>query len=97
MDSAKKQKAEEIVNSFLGNEEENECLLRNKRLLRYSPNVEFFTNSSGEFLVAIVKSASGKPKNNPVYRITDLRLILILESFAETTGGFLVFYKVPNK
>jgi hypothetical protein len=91
--SAKRQVAKKITNSFLGNELDNTELLSKKRLLNYSPIVEFFINSSEESLVAVIKT--GEEKFNPVYRITDLKLIAILESYAETTGGMVYFYKVP--
>lgn len=95
MASAKKQNARRIVSSFLGSESDNAELLSNKKLLRYSPNVEFFINSAEEYLVAIVRN--GELKLNPVYRITDLKLIPIIESFAQTTNGEVLYYKVPAK
>jgi hypothetical protein len=93
MTSAKRQRAEKITSSYLGSEADNERLLKDKRLLRYSPNVEFFTNTSDEYLVAIVRT--GEPDGNPVYRITDLKLIPIIEAFAEIVGGTTFYYKVP--
>ncbi len=93
MASAKRQRAEKITSSYLGSEADNEELLKQKRLLRYSPNVEFFTNTSDEYLIAIVKT--GEPEGNPVYRITDLKLITIIESYAEVVGGITFYYKVP--
>ena len=93
MTSAKRQRAEKITSSYLGSEADNERLLKDKRLLRYSPNVEFFTNTSDEYLVAIVRT--GEPDGNPVYRITDLQLIPIIEAFAEIVGGTTFYYKVP--
>lgn len=93
MTSAKRQRAEKITSSYLGSEADNERLLKDKRLLRYSPNVEFFTNTSDEYLVAIVRTE--EPDGNPVYRITDLKLIPIIEAFAEIVGGTTFYYKVP--
>jgi hypothetical protein len=94
MASAKKQVARKIVSSFMGNEEENLELLKKKKLLKYSPNLEYFTNASEESLIAVVRT--GEPKLNPVYRITDLKLILIIESYANMVGGEVYFYKVPK-
>lgn len=94
MASAKKQNAQRIVSSFIGNEADNTELLKKKKLLKYSPNIEYFINNSEEFLIAIVRT--GEPKLNPVYRITDLKLIVILEHFAETVNGDIFFYKVPS-
>jgi hypothetical protein len=96
MASAKKQKAKEIVASFMGDEERNKNLLQSKKTLQYSPNIEFFVNNSTEYLIAIVLMRPEDSKNNPVYRITDLELLDILESFAKTTGGIVTYYKLPK-
>ena len=92
--SAKKQKAKSIVSSFQGKESENKELLSKKKLLRYSPNMEYFINSSEEVLIAIVRGEN--PDQNPVYRITEFQLIGILEQFAHCTEGVVYFYKVPK-
>jgi len=96
MTSAKKQKAKKITSSFLGNEAENQELLSKKSLLKYSPNVELFVNASNESLIAVIRT-SDELKSNPVYRITDIRLIGIIEAFAEASHGVIYFYKVPNE
>jgi len=93
MKSAKKQRTEKITTSYLGSEEDNKELLKDKKLLRYSPNVEFFINTYSEFLVAIVRT--GEPEGNPVYRITDLKLIPIIEAYADIVEGTTFYFKVP--
>lgn len=94
MDSAKKQKSKVITSSFLGSEAENADLLSKTKTLKYAPIVEFYSNIASEMLVAVVRT--GKDKNvNPVYRITDIKLVYILEAFAEASGGKIYFYKVP--
>ena len=96
MGSAKKQDSKVITSSFLGSEDENQKLLSKKKILTYAPNVEFFMSSQTETLIAVVRMGNGSDKTrNPVYRITDLRLVRILEAFAEASGGRIYFYKVP--
>ncbi len=96
MTPEKKQKAKKITSSFLGNEADNQKLLSQKNPLRYSPNVEFFVNAPNESLVAVIRSGEAL-KDNPVYRITDIKLIRIIESFADATHGIIYYYKVPNE
>lgn len=92
--AAKKQAVKKITSSFLGDESSNQELLAKGKLLKFSPNVEFFTNTASEYLAAVVRT-KGDAKNNPVYRITDVKLINIIESFAETVDGVVFYYKIP--
>jgi len=93
MKSAKKQRTEKITTSYLGSEEDNVEILKDKKLLKYSPNVEFFINTYSEYMVAIVRT--GEPDQNPVYKVTDLRLIPIIEAYADVVGGNTFYFKVP--
>jgi hypothetical protein len=93
MKSAKKQRTEKITTSYLGSEEDNAETLKDKKLLKYSPNVEFFINTYSEYMVAIVRT--GEPNQNPVYKVTDLRLIPIIEAYADVVGGTTFYFKVP--
>lgn len=92
--SATKQR-NQIVNSFLGNEEENLALLRRGRIAYYDPSVEFFINSARECLVAVVRSLESDRSGNPVYRITNLKLLGVIEKFALATNGVVYYFKIP--
>lgn len=93
MKSAKKQMTDKITSAYLGNEEDpsNQKILQTKKVLKYSPNIEYFTNSSTESLVAIVRAGG---KSGILYKITDLKLIEILEAYTEGIEGVILYYKV---
>jgi len=85
-----------VSEAFLGDEseEKNQALLRNSQWIS-NPELEFCKAQSQKELIAIVR---GNEQNggNRVYRVTDVRLIQVLRTYAYHSDSWVTFYR-PKK
>jgi hypothetical protein len=89
-------KAEQVTQSFLGNQEELKEYISKGKQAQYAPEVEIFVRPGSEKLIAVVKVSEENLKLNPVYEIISMQVLRIVYMFADSTGGVLLFYKVPR-
>lgn len=89
-------KAKQVTQSFLGNQEELKELISKGHTTRFAPEVELFVRPGSEKLIAVVKVSEENLKLNPVYEIISMQVLRIVYLFSDSTGGVLLFYKVPR-
>ena len=81
-----------VSEAFLGDEsdEKNQRLLKNSKWIS-NPELEFCKAQSQKELIAIVR---GNKQNggNRVYRVTDVKLIQILRTYAYHSDSWVTFY-----